>query len=73
MNPRRRPMSTLLRWNLSTVELPGVLGDGMSGRNVQRKTGTARGWPRRSRTAEASHINRSAVKLRCAREWGGWG
>ena len=32
-----------LLWNLSTVELPGVLGDGMSGRNVQRKTGTARG------------------------------
>ena len=45
----------------------------MSGRNRQRKTGTARGWPRRSRTAEASHISRSAVKLRCARERGGWG
>src|SRR5262249_27148519 len=39
----------------------------------QRKTGTARGWPRRSRTAEASHISRSAMKLGCAREWGGWG
>ena len=37
------------------------------------KTGTARGWPRRSRTAEASHISRSATKLRCARERGGWG
>ena len=37
------------------------------------KTGTARGWPRRSRTAEASHIRRSAMKLGCAREWGGWG
>ena len=37
------------------------------------KTGTARGWPRRSRTAEASHISRCAVKLRCAREQGGWG
>src|SRR5215467_4748660 len=37
------------------------------------KTGTARGWPRRSRTAEASHISRCAVKLRCARERGGWG
>src|SRR5215470_13900890 len=45
----------------------------MPGRNGQRKTGTARGWPRRSRTAEASHISRCAVKLRCAREWGGWG
>ena len=58
---------------LMDVELPGVLGDGMSGRNVQRKTGTARGWPRRSRTAKASHISRRAVKLRCARERGGWG
>src|SRR5262245_3495397 len=65
-------MSTSLLWNLSTFELPGVLGDGMSGRNGQRKTGTARGWPRRSRTAEASHISRRAVKLRCAREQGGW-
>jgi len=45
----------------------------MPGRNGQRKTGTARGWPRRSRTAEASHISRCAVKLRCAREQGGWG
>ena len=45
----------------------------MSVRNVQRKSGTARGWPRRSRTAEASHISRRAVKLRCAREQGGWG
>src|SRR5262245_51913123 len=58
---------------LTIVELPGVVGGGMSGRNRQRKTGTARGWPRRSRTAEASHISRSAVKVRCAREWGGWG
>ena len=45
----------------------------MSGRNVQRKTGTARGRPRRSRTAKASHISRSAMKLGCARERGGWG
>src|SRR5215813_8237535 len=66
-------MSTSLLWNLSTFELPGVLGDGMSGRNGQRKTGTARGRPRRSRTAEASHISRSAMKLGCAGEWGGWG
>src|SRR5215475_5229846 len=58
---------------LIIVELPGVVGGGMPGRNRQRKTGTARGWPRRSRTAEASHISRRAVKLRCAREWGGWG
>src|SRR5215471_2628725 len=58
---------------LIIVELPGVVGGGMPGRNRQRKTGTARGWPRRSRTAEASHISRRAVKLRCAREQGGWG
>src|SRR5215469_964281 len=58
---------------LIIVELPGVVGGGMPGRNGQRKTGTARGWPRRSRTAEASHISRCAAKLRCAREWGGWG
>src|SRR5215467_12206852 len=58
---------------LTIVELPGVVGGGMSGRNRQRKTGTTRGWHRRSRTAEASHISRCAVKLRCAREQGGWG
>jgi hypothetical protein len=39
----------------------------------QQKPGTARGWPRRSRTAEAAHISRYAMKLCCAREWGGWG
>jgi hypothetical protein len=44
----------------------------MSGRNVQRKLGTTRGSPRRSRTAKASRISRHAVKSRCAREWGGW-
>jgi hypothetical protein len=55
------------------VELPGVIEDGMPGRNVQRKPGTARGSPRRSRTAKASRISRRAVKSRCARERGGWG
>jgi hypothetical protein len=45
----------------------------MSGKNGQRKPGTARGSPRRSRTAKASHISRPAVKLRCACERGGWG
>ena len=54
-------------------ELPGVGEDGMSGRNGQRKLGTARGSPRRSRTAKASRISRRAVKSRCACEWGGWG
>ena len=55
------------------IELPEVGEDGMSGRNVQRKLGTTRGSPRRSRTAKASRISRYAVKSRCAREWGGWG
>src|SRR3974390_3491958 len=55
------------------IELPGVREDGMSGRNVQRKLGTTRGSPRRSRTAKASRINRHAVKSRCACEWDGWG
>src|ERR1700751_6316854 len=58
---------------LIDVELPGVVEDGMSGKNGQQKPGTARGSPRRSRTAKASHISRHAVKSRCAREWGGWG
>jgi hypothetical protein len=71
--PWRRPMSTSLLWNSWMSELPGVVGDGMSGWNGQRKPGTTRGWPRRSRTAKASHISRRAMKLRCAREWGGWG
>src|SRR5262249_56210560 len=55
------------------VELPGVIEDGMPGRNAQRKPGTARGSPRRSRTAKASRISRHAVKSRCARERDGWG
>ena len=54
-------------------ELPGVGEGGMSGRNVQRKLGTTRGSPRRSRTAKASRISRRATKSRCAHEWGGWG
>src|SRR5262249_10257295 len=58
---------------LTDVELLGVLGDGMPGRNVQRKPGTTRGSPRRSRTAKAAHISCGAMKLCCACEWGGWG
>ena len=53
------------------VKLPGVGEGGTSGRNVQRKLGTTRGSPRRSRTAKASRISRHAVKSRCACEWGG--
>ena len=55
------------------TELPGVREGGMSGRNGQRKPGTTRGSPRRSRTAKALRISRHAVKSRCARGWGGWG
>ena len=45
----------------------------MPGRSGQQKPGTARGSPRRSRTAKASRISRYAAKSRRAREWGGWG
>jgi len=55
------------------IELPEVREGGMSGRNEQRKPGTTRGSPRRSRTAKASRISRHAVKSRCAHEWDGWG
>ena len=54
-------------------ELPGVGEGGMTGSNVQRKLGTTRGSPRRSRTAKTSRISRCAVKSRCAHKWGGWG
>ena len=57
----------------SGVELPGVREGGMPGRNGQRKPGTTRGSPRRSRTAKALRISRLAAKSRCACEWGGWG
>jgi hypothetical protein len=54
-------------------ELPGVVEDGMSGRNEQRKHRTTRGSPRRSRTAKASRMTGTAGKSRRAREWVGWG
>src|ERR1700675_1547672 len=66
-------MSTSVIWIETMIELPEIREDGMSGRNVQRKLGTTRGSPRRSRTAKASRISRYAVKSRCACEWGGWG
>src|SRR6516164_7271649 len=69
---RRRPCRHRCL-ELSMIGLPGVSGDGMPGKNVQRKLGTTRGSPRRSRTAKASRISRQVVKSRCAREWGGWG
>ena len=58
---------------LTMIGLLGVAGDGMPGKNVQRKLGTTRGSPRRSRTAKASRISRHAVKSRCVHEWDGWG
>jgi hypothetical protein len=45
----------------------------MSRRNTQRKHGTTRRSPRRSRTAKAARINRPAAKSRCAGKWDGWG
>ena len=39
-------------------DLPGDIEGGMPGRNTQRKHGTTRGSPRRSRTAKASLISR---------------
>lgn len=58
---------------MTMIELPGVIEGGMPGRNGQRKLGTTRGSPRRSRTVKALRISRLAAKSRCAREWGGWG
>ena len=66
-------MSTSVFWTETMIELPEVREGGMSGRNEQRKPGTTRGSPRRSRTAKASRISRHAVKSRCAHKWGGWG
>jgi hypothetical protein len=66
-------MSASKNWTMTMFELPGVIEDGMPGRSGQQKPGTARGSPRRSRTAKASRISRHAAKSRRAREWGGWG
>src|SRR6516164_327974 len=64
-------MSTSVFWIETVIELPEVREGGMSGRNEQRKPGTARGSPMRSRTAKASRISRHAAKSRCACERGG--
>src|ERR1700693_4437663 len=50
---RRRPCRHRCL-ELTVFGFPGVAGDGMPGKNVQRKLGTTRGSPRRSRTAKAS-------------------
>ena len=57
---------------MTMTKLPGVIEGGMSGKNGQRKLGTTRGSPRRSRTAKVS-VSRHAAKSHCACEWGGWG
>ena len=58
---------------MTMTKLPGVIEGSMSGQNGQRKLGTTRGSPRRSRTAKALRISRHAAKSRCACEWGAWG
>jgi hypothetical protein len=69
----RRPPLSVDRWACSTDGLSGVLENDMPRRNRERKPGTTRGSPRRSRTAKAARINRRAAKSCCACEWGGWG
>src|SRR5262249_24889441 len=66
-------MSASENWTMTMIELPGVIESGMPGRNGQRKPGTTRGSPRRSRTAKASPMSCHAAKSGRAREWGGWG
>src|SRR3954451_6366502 len=66
------------RVGIATLDMcDGRTPRGQRGRHVrtewERKPGTTRGSPRRSRTAKASRISRPAVKSRCACEWGGWG
>ena len=60
-------------WARATGGLPGVLEHDTSTQNDQRKLGTSRWQPRRTRTAKAPRISRTTMKSRCARERGGWG
>jgi hypothetical protein len=60
-------------WEQASDEHSGGVEDGMSGKSGQRKHGTTRGSPRRSRTAKALRIIGTAEKTRRACEWGGWG
>jgi len=57
-----KAMSASKFWT-SDVELPGVIESGMPRKNGQRKPGTTRGSPRRSRTAKALRISRSAGEI----------
>jgi hypothetical protein len=60
-------------WEHAADEHSVGVEDGMSGKSGQRKHGTTRGSPRRSRTAKALGITGTAGKTRRACEWGGWG
>jgi hypothetical protein len=60
-------------WAKATGGLPGVLEHDTSTQNDQRKLGTSRGRPRRTRTAKTPRISCNATKSRCARERGAWG
>ena len=62
-----------VNWEQAADGLSGDVEDGMSGQTGQRKHGTTRGSPRRSRTAKASRITGLVGKSRRACEWGGWG
>jgi hypothetical protein len=73
MTLRRRQMRTAKELDTCSGRLPGDVEDDMLGKIDGQKRGTARGSPRRSRTAKASHISRRAMKLGCACEWGGSG
>jgi len=66
LRSRRRPCSASETWTITMTKLPGVIEDGMPGRNGQRKPGTTRGSPRRSRTAKASRISRAMRRSRDA-------
>jgi hypothetical protein len=70
---RRRPCRHRSSGTYSMSESPGSERTAWQEGMRQRKPGTTRGSPRRSRTAKASRISRQAAKSRCAREWGGWG
>ena len=65
----RRPVLSTKNWVQAVDENPGVSEGDMSIPNDQRKHGTTQGSPRRTGTAKASGISRSAAKSRCAPEW----
>jgi hypothetical protein len=60
-------------WERAADENSGGVEGGMFGKSGQRKHGTTRGSPRRSRTAKALRITGTAGKSQRAHEWVGWG